>query len=154
MNYNLFAITLILLISYGEADTKMKVRILPPDEDSLQSTRQVLGRLKDIINNEIHIKDSPQLQKIKKDTIKKFPKTSSLKIFKFENSKNYYCSFYVGTHQKNSGNFEKSLRTQNVNEASKLAKQEFEKYFIENKHEKKEFNFTKDIAKPFIKIGD
>ena len=92
------------------------------------------------------------MPKIKKDTIKKFPKTSSLKIFKFENSKNYYCSFYVGTHQKNSGNFEKSLRTQNVNEASKLAKQEFEKYFIENKHEKKEFNFTKDIAKPFIKM--
>ena len=82
------------------------------------------------------------MPKIKKDTIKKFPKTSSLKIFKFENSKNYYCSFYVGTHLKNSGNFEKSLRTQNVNEASKLAKQEFEKYFIENKHEKKEFNFT------------
>ena len=70
MNYNLFAITLLLLISYGEADTKMKVRILPPDEDSSQSTRQVLGRLKNIINNEIHIKDSPQLQKIKKDTIK------------------------------------------------------------------------------------
>ena len=55
------------------------------------------------------------MPKIKKDTIKKFPQTASLKIFKFENSKNYYCSFYVGTHNKKSGNVEKSLKTQNVN---------------------------------------
>ena len=70
------------------------------------------------------------MPKIKKDTIKKFPKTSSLKIFKFENSKNYYCSFYVGTHQKNSGNFEKSLRTQNVNEASKFLSPESTSQFF------------------------
>ena len=70
MNYILFAITTLLLFPYGISDTKMKVRILPPDEDSLQSTRHVLGRLKNIINNEIHIKDSPIIQKIKKETIK------------------------------------------------------------------------------------
>ena len=93
------------------------------------------------------------MPKIKKDTIKKFPQTTSLKIFKFENSKNYYCSFYVGTHNKKSGNVEKSLKTQNVNEATKLAKEEFEKYHIENKDNfKKEFDFTNDIAKPYIKM--
>ena len=93
------------------------------------------------------------MPKIKKDTIKKFPQTASLKIFKFENSKNYYCSFYVGTNFKKSGNVEKSLKTQNVNEATKLAKAEFEKYFIENKDNlKKEYDFTKEIAKPYIKM--
>mgnify|MGYP001326048034 FL=1 len=70
MNYILFAITSILLFPYGTSDTKMKIRILPPDEGSLQSTRHLLGRLKNIINNEIHIKDSPIIQKIKKETIK------------------------------------------------------------------------------------
>ena len=70
MNYILFAITTLLMFPYGISDTKMKVRILPPDEDSLQSTRHVLGRLKNIINNEIHIKDSQIIQKIKKDTVK------------------------------------------------------------------------------------
>ena len=72
MNYNLFILTFVLVCSASSsaADTKMKVRILPPDEGSLQSTRQLLGRFKDIINNEIYIKDSPLLQQIKKDTIK------------------------------------------------------------------------------------
>ena len=93
------------------------------------------------------------MPKIKKDTIKKFPQTASLKIFKFENSKNYYCSFYVGTHFTKSGNVEKSLKTQNVNDATKLAKQEFEKHHIENKDNvKKEYDFTNDIAKPYIKM--
>ena len=93
------------------------------------------------------------MPKIKKDTIKKFPQTASLKIFKFENSKNYYCSFYVGTHFTKSGNVEKSLKTQNVNDATKLAKQAFEKHHIENKDNvKKEYDFTNDIAKPYIKM--
>jgi hypothetical protein len=93
-----------------------------------------------------------KMPKIDKKTIKKFPKTSSLKIFKFENSKNYYCSFYVGTHNATSGNYEKSLKTSNVNDATKLAKQEFEKYFIENKNEKKVFDFTRDVAKPYFRM--
>ena len=93
------------------------------------------------------------MPKIDKNTIKKFPKTSSLKIFKFENSKNYYCSFYVGTHNTPSGNYEKSLRTSNINDASKKAKGEFEKYFIENKDNfKKSYDFTNDIAKPYFKM--
>ncbi len=93
------------------------------------------------------------MPKIDKNTIKNFPKTSSLKIFKFKNSKNYYCSFYVGTHRTKSGNYEKSLKTANVNEASKLAKGEFEKYFIEHKDNfKKDFDFTRDIANPYFRM--
>ena len=36
-------------------------------------------------------------KKILKNTIKKLPQNPSLKIYKFNNSSNYYCSFYVGT---------------------------------------------------------
>ena len=70
MNYHLLTLTFLLMVSYGTSDTKMKVQILPPDEDSLQSTRQILGRFKNIVNNEIYIKDSPLLQKIKQETVK------------------------------------------------------------------------------------
>ena len=44
------------------------------------------------------------MPKIKKDTIKKLPQTHSLKIFKYEGSDNYYCSFYVGQVYTRNGN--------------------------------------------------
>ena len=37
------------------------------------------------------------MPKIKKDTIKKLPQTPTLKIFKYDNSNKFHCSFYVGT---------------------------------------------------------
>ena len=101
-----------------------------------------------------NVKDSKSINYHYKPTYPdEYTADQGLKIFKFENSKNYYCSFYVGTHNKKSGNVEKSLKTQNVNEATKLAKEEFEKYHIENKDNfKKEYDFTNDIAKPYIKM--
>ena len=63
------------------------------------------------------------MAKIVKQSVKKFPHSSSLKIFKFETSKYYYYSFYVGTHITKSGNKEGSLRTSNVKVAMKKAKE-------------------------------
>ena len=51
------------------------------------------------------------MPKIKKDTIKTIPKIHSLKIYKKENRKSYYCSFYVGTSLMKSGNKELTLKT-------------------------------------------
>ena len=62
------------------------------------------------------------MPKIKKDTQQKFKNCDTLKIFKYDNSKNYYCSFYVGRGYSKSGNKEQSLKTQNVNEATAKAK--------------------------------
>ena len=51
-----------------------------------------------------------------------FPRIPSLKIYQFTDSTNYFCNFYVGTHIFKSGNKEITLKTKNVNEAKKRAK--------------------------------
>ena len=65
------------------------------------------------------------MPKILKHTIKTFDRKPSLRIFKKDHSKNYYCSFYVGTAHYKSGNKEQSLRTPNVKDASKEAQELF-----------------------------
>ena len=91
------------------------------------------------------------MAKIVKQSVKKFPHSSSLKIFKFETSKYYYYSFYVGTHITKSGNKEGSLRTSNVKIAMKKAKEIFNDWFINHQSESKidKFEtFTSKIPEP------
>ena len=76
-----------------------------------------------------------------------------VKIYQFENSTNYFCNFYVGTHILKSGNKEKSLKTKNVNEARKKAKEEYYKFFNSTEAKKESnINFDLDIAQPFFKF--
>ena len=92
-------------------------------------------------------------KQILKDTIKHLPQNPSLKIYKFNNSSNYYCSFYVGTKILKSGNVEKSLRTKNINDAIKLARQTYNLWWKQNEEKtiKLKQDFDKDIAQEFLK---
>ena len=94
--------------------------------------------------------------KIIKNTIKKIPKLHSLKIYKKENRNNYFCSFYVGTNVMKSGNKELSLKTENVKEALKKAKQTFYNWHEKNKdilvHRENKVDIEKEIALPFFKV--
>jgi hypothetical protein len=93
------------------------------------------------------------MPKINKKTLITFPRIPSLKIYQFENSTNYFCNFYVGTHILKSGNKEKSLKTKNVNEAKKKAKEEYYKFFNSAEAKKENnINFDLDIAQPFFKF--
>ena len=96
------------------------------------------------------------MPKIRKDTIKTIPKIHSLKIYKKENRNNYYCSFYVGTNILKSGNKELSLRTVNVNDALKKARNTFINWTKNNQdkiaNSQKKLDIEKDIATPFFKV--
>ena len=93
------------------------------------------------------------MPKIKKDTIKKLPQTHSLKIFKYEGSENYYCSFYVGQVYTRNGNKEQSLKVKNRKEAEKKAKDIYKNWWLENENitPKRERTFDQDIAQPYLK---
>jgi hypothetical protein len=91
------------------------------------------------------------MPKILKDTIKKIERKPSLKIYKKETTKNYYCSFYVGFAHFKSGNKEKSLKTSNVNEALKKAQQVYDETMRTLPTDPIKLDFTKDIATPFFK---
>ena len=94
------------------------------------------------------------MPKIKKDTIKKLPQTPTLKIFKYDNSNKFHCSFYVGyNHGVASGSVQKSLKTENRAVAEKLAKELYKEWWLDNENKviKKERSFDKDIAQPFFK---
>ena len=93
------------------------------------------------------------MPKIKKDTIKKLPQTHSLKIFKYEGSDNYYCSFYVGQVHTRNGNKEQSLKIKNRKEAEKKAKEIYKNWWLENESitPKRERTFDIDIAQPYLK---
>ena len=93
------------------------------------------------------------MPKIKKDTIKKLPQTHSLKIFKYEGSENYYCSFYVGQVHTRNGNKEQSLKVKNRKEAEKKAKEIYKNWWLENENitPKRERTFDQDIAQPYLK---
>ena len=68
----LFVTCLFLYLPYGITDTKMKISILPPEDDSSKSSKQLLRNFKELINNDVYLKDSIQLQKIKTDSIKTY----------------------------------------------------------------------------------
>ena len=93
------------------------------------------------------------MPKIKKETIKHLPQTPTLKIYKYDNSKKYQCSFYVGYNHSTSGSIQKSLRTENRQEAEKKAKEIYKNWWLENENvaPKRERSFDKDIAQPYLK---
>ena len=91
------------------------------------------------------------MPKIIKETIKKIPSKKSLRIYKKNNSKNYYCSFYVGYSTMKSGKKEQSLKTPNVKVALKEAIRIYELVIANQDHQKLQIDFDKDIAMPFFK---
>ena len=91
------------------------------------------------------------MPKILKDTVKKLERKPTLKIYKKDHSKNYYCSFYVGFAHFKSGNKEQSLKTANVNDALKKAQQVYDQTMRLLPTDPIIFDFTKDIATPFFK---
>lgn len=96
------------------------------------------------------------MPKIVKNSIKFFERTPTLKIFKYDNSKKFYCSFYVGTQHTRSGNVEKSCKTENRQHAEKIAKEIYREFWEQNKDApvidrtiKRSFDL--DIAQPYLK---
>ena len=92
------------------------------------------------------------MPKIDKSSIKEIKNCDTLRVFRYENSKNYYVSFYVSKRYSKNGRYEQSLKTKNVNEAASKAKElwrGFDKEAVQKTD--KEFNFDKDIAQPFFK---
>jgi hypothetical protein len=94
------------------------------------------------------------MPKINKETIFSLNKFPTLKIFKYGNGKNYYCVFYVGTNIKKSGNIEKSLKTENIKEAEKKAKDFYKTFWknIKDRPLEKDVSFDKSIAQPFFEL--
>ena len=92
------------------------------------------------------------MPKIKKDTTKYLKSCNSLKIFKYDKSKKYYACFYVGINSSTSGNKILSLKTENVNDAAKIAKEKYHEWFEGHKDDLKSKDFTNDIANPYFKF--
>ena len=92
------------------------------------------------------------MPKINKKTIFEFTKIPSLKVYQFEKSTNYFCSFYVGTKILKSGNKELSLKTKNINDAKVKAKQVYAEFFKSlDSQTEKNVSFDLDIAQPFFR---
>ena len=92
------------------------------------------------------------MPKILKNTITLIPSKPTLKIFKKDNSPNYYCSFYVGTQFFKSGNKEQSLKNGNVNEAKKRAIEIYNSVNQKLETHKTDTDFDRDIAQPYFKV--
>lgn len=89
-----------------------------------------------------------------KSSIKKL--RDGISIYKYSNSRNYYCKFYVGrVNQKYnlSGSFEKSCKTSNVNDAKQIAYKFHREWFEKYQDTKTPFdvNFENQIISPFIR---
>ncbi len=91
------------------------------------------------------------MPKINKKTIFKFDRIP-VSVFQFENSKNYFVRYYVGRQKDaSSGNKDKTLKTQNINEAKVKAKKIYFEYLNNPTPKEKEIDFNIDIAQPFFK---
>lgn len=91
------------------------------------------------------------MPKIDKKSVKKFPNCDTLRIFKYENSKMFHCSFYVSESYSKNHMFSKSLKTSNYKDATILAKKlykEFDKDAVVK--QVSEIDFDRDIAKPYF----
>ncbi len=91
------------------------------------------------------------MPKINKKTIFQFTKIPSLKVYRFEKSTNYFCSFYVGRNVIKSGNKELSLKTKNINDAKVKAKKVYYDFFNSHDTEEKKVSFDLEIAQPFFR---
>ncbi len=92
------------------------------------------------------------MPKINKKTIFRFERIP-VSVFQFENSKNYFVRYYVGRQKgASSGNKDKTLKTQNINEAKVKAKKIYFEYLNNPTPKEKEIDFNIDIAQPFFKF--
>ena len=92
------------------------------------------------------------MPKINKKTIFRFERIP-VSVFQFENSKNYFVRYYVGRQKDaSSGNKDKTLKTQNINEAKVKAKKIYFEYLNNPTPKEKEIDFDLDIAQPFFKF--
>ena len=93
------------------------------------------------------------MPKIDKKTLKILPR-NNVWVYKFERKNTYFCRFYIGKIHNNSGRFEKSCKTKNINEAISKANEYYRNWFIENKNTttKKEIDFDLDIAQPYLRF--
>ncbi len=92
------------------------------------------------------------MPKINKKTIFRFDRIP-VSVFQFENSKNYFVRYYVGRQKDaSSGNKDKTLKTQNINEAKVKAKKIYFEYLNNPTPKEKEIDFDLDIAQPFFKF--
>ena len=91
------------------------------------------------------------MPKINKDSLKILPKTN-IQIYKFEQGKNYYCHFYIGSHKGySSKRLQKCLKTQNINDAISKATEIYKEWFKTHTDTKrKEKDFDLDIAQPYL----
>ena len=68
------------------------------------------------------------MSKIIKSSIKEIKNCETLRVFKYDNSKNYYVSFYIGRHLHDSGMYITSLKVKDSKVAVKLAKDIWKKF--------------------------
>ena len=94
------------------------------------------------------------MPKVNKSSIINIKKCDSLKVFTYENSKNYHFSFYVSRKVTRSGNIEKSTKKSNSRDAEKIAKEFYKNYWInfDDRILKKDYSFDKSIAQPFFEL--
>ena len=115
--------------------------------DSISSTQSIEVEYP-IIPVSIFYNNMP---KIDKKTIFKFERIP-VSVFQFENSKNYFVRYYIGRQKgAKSGNKDKSLKTQNKNEAKVKAKKIYFEYLTNPTPIEKEIDFNIDIAQPFFR---
>ena len=94
------------------------------------------------------------MPKVNKSSIINIKKCDSLKVFTYENSKNYHFSFYVSRKVTRSGNIEKSTKKSNSRDAEKIAKEFYKNYWInfDDRILEKDYSFDKSIAQPFFEL--
>jgi hypothetical protein len=90
------------------------------------------------------------MPKILKNSITLIPSCKTLKVFKYVNSNKYYSCFYVGLHSSLNGNKIESLKTENIKEALKKAKNIYHSWFEKSHDSNEKVNFTKNIANPYF----
>ena len=90
------------------------------------------------------------MPKILKNSITLIPSCKTLKVFKYVNSNKYYSCFYVGLHSSLNGNKIESLKTENIKEALKKAKNIYHSWFEQSHDSSEKVNFIKNIANPYF----
>ena len=92
------------------------------------------------------------MPKIDKTSIREIKNCDTLRVFRYENSKNYYVSFYVSKSYSSNFMHIKSLKVKDYKVAIRLAKEIYRSFDIESfKNKDVEISFHKDVAVPFFK---
>ena len=91
------------------------------------------------------------MPKINNKTIFKFERIP-VRVFQFDNSKNYFVRYYIGRQKGASGgNKDKTLKTTNIKIAKAKAKEIYFEYLNNPTPKEKEISFDIDIAQPFFR---